>query len=892
MSQNGGFHNSMSGSAGQLVQAGTIRGDVHLHTGGPSRLDAAAQELARLILRQAQDEAAARGLFEVEPLPTLWRVADDPVAPDSRPDEAPGTASAPQAATSAAASAREPRLDHVPAQGEGTSGAAAQVAADRADNSGDESRVHRFDQVVEAFTALRRPRLVLIGGPGSGKTTLALQLALQLLGRRESDARVPVLVAPDSWAPEREHLRVWLTRRLTLQYPQIDTAYGEGTLRNLVDIGRVFPVIDGYDELPRAARIRVMDALSRNLAPHEAVILTSRPLEYEDAARAVDWQPGLILQALPIDARTACDHLTAGSSDSHRWRVVADRLRDDPSDALATTLTTPLMVWLVRRVYGRPGTDPSPLVDRTVYPDAAALQGHLLDALIPAVFDDLPAPTSPVRRRWNPQRAQAYLRYLARRYSLLGERDLSWWRAAPEWAVAGGLLAVWILCDALGAAVTAAQGDTHSGGFWLACPMDELIFTISLLCYWIVDRAVTATLITADDRLLHKRALAIAVPCLAAALAVGFWINAHTDIALVGVGAVALLPVVAYRAVRMAVHPARAHDARARLRRERRFFLFCIPGALFACAFLSESVRSVSTIDFSAAGSPKAELIIDSAGTAAVLLALITPWGRWQAGRAALAAAGRVPWRTLVFFDDCRALGVLRTVDGTYQFRHAVLQTRLAGHGSHGLRRPGPADHSASTGSGADPLGRQGAGIDESLPLTVRRDSPLPAAKWQWRAAAICLIFTVVVGSACRLSGWPVLIPTVLTLAVCLEWWLIAWSVYTFRLWSLLGWSAESSVGPDQIVTSIYGETIRVAPYQVAKLAVRPVETRLGRRTRSMAVQALLYDNAGLPKRIRISRDGWVVLIPLDRRRPLTVELSAALERFAGSRWETPVIDH
>ena len=72
---------------------------------------------------------------------------------------------------------------------------------------------------------------------------------------------------------------------------------------------------------------------------------------------------------------------------------------------------------------------------------------------------------------------------------------------------------------------------------------------------------------------------------------------------------------------------------------------------------------------------------------------------------------------------------------------------------------------------------------------------------------------------------------------------------------------------------------------------MRPIETRLGRSTSHTAVQVLVHQGVALSRSSRVGRDGWVVVIPLDRMYPLTPELSAALETFGGPRWELPLID-
>jgi hypothetical protein len=50
----------------------------------------------------------------------------------------------------------------------------------------------------------------------------------------------------------------------------------------------------------------------------------------------------------------------------------------------------------------------------------------------------------------------------------------------------------------------------------------------------------------------------------------------------------------------------------------------------------------------------------------------------WLICRVGLAIEGRLPWRCMRFFEDARAAGALRQSGGVYQFRHRLLQNKLA----------------------------------------------------------------------------------------------------------------------------------------------------------------------------------------------------------------------
>ncbi|GII93880.1 NACHT domain-containing protein [Sinosporangium siamense] len=136
-----------------------------------------------------------------------------------------------------------------------------------------------------AFRALRRRRMVITGGAGTGKTTLAIQLLLELIETRESEDPVPVLLPVADWDIEvYPRFQDWVATRVRTDYAAL-RAWGKGPDGTdlLARRGQILAVLDGLDELPEPACAAVIGKLSRTLGERDQVIITSRTTEYSRA---------------------------------------------------------------------------------------------------------------------------------------------------------------------------------------------------------------------------------------------------------------------------------------------------------------------------------------------------------------------------------------------------------------------------------------------------------------------------------------------------------------------------------------------------------------------------------------------------------------------------------
>jgi len=275
-------------------------------------------------------------------------------------------------------------------------------------------------------------RLVVLGAAGAGKSTLAVLLMDDLLGRRRPGDPVPVLVPASTLAPG-EMVKGWLERTLADRYPPLrDTsAYGPGAIGDLVARHGVLPVIDGLDDLAPEPRGQLLGALSRAFGARQPLILTCRGREYHEAIEAAGtvFPGGAVIKLRAVAAEDAASFLERGAAGprAQSLRQVVAAVRAEPAGPLARALSSPLMVALVRASYTGAGEVDTALTG----PDLteAAVESRLLDGLIGASFgaratSEQARPAQP----WSARDADRWLTFLARHLSRWRSYDLDWLR--------------------------------------------------------------------------------------------------------------------------------------------------------------------------------------------------------------------------------------------------------------------------------------------------------------------------------------------------------------------------------------------------------------------------------------------------------------------------------
>ncbi|WP_269856065.1 hypothetical protein [Streptomyces sp. RPT161] len=134
-----------------------------------------------------------------------------------------------------------------------------------------------FLSIARFLDALRPKRLVITGGPGSGKTLLANELVHQLLTRASYPGPVPVPVGLAGWDTDVPFTD-WLSTVMAREY----LSGSETKARDLLASGRILPVLDGLDEMDEAGSdqrhaIAALTQLNRFEGP---LVITCRAANY------------------------------------------------------------------------------------------------------------------------------------------------------------------------------------------------------------------------------------------------------------------------------------------------------------------------------------------------------------------------------------------------------------------------------------------------------------------------------------------------------------------------------------------------------------------------------------------------------------------------------------
>lgn len=159
--------------------------------------------------------------------------------------------------------------------------------------------IERGVKIIEVFDQVGG-ELLILGAPGSGKTTMLLDLTRDLIARAEEDESfsIPVVFNLSAWAEKRPPLANWLVDELWYRYNvprKISEAWIEQKQLTLL--------LDGLDEVKTEYRAGCVNSIGDFCQEHGPVciVVCSRSAEYEALSVQLRLQNAVVLQPLTRD---------------------------------------------------------------------------------------------------------------------------------------------------------------------------------------------------------------------------------------------------------------------------------------------------------------------------------------------------------------------------------------------------------------------------------------------------------------------------------------------------------------------------------------------------------------------------------------------------------------
>jgi serine/threonine protein kinase len=227
--------------------------------------------------------------------------------------------------------------------------------------------------VLDVFDRMNG-KLLILGDPGSGKTTTLLMLARELLHRAESDDHhpMPVVFNLSSWSEKRLPLTEWLVEELNSKY-QVPRKVGEKWITD----EELLLLLDGLDEVATDARDACVTAINDYREQHGFVdvVVCSRIKDYEALHDQLRLKGAIVIQ--PLDDKQIVTYLDSLGNDVS---VVRELINTDAQ--LRELAQSPLMLSIMILAYR--GKTASDIPD---FDNIEAQRQYLFETYVERMFD-------------------------------------------------------------------------------------------------------------------------------------------------------------------------------------------------------------------------------------------------------------------------------------------------------------------------------------------------------------------------------------------------------------------------------------------------------------------------------------------------------------------------
>jgi len=167
--------------------------------------------------------------------------------------------------------------------------------------------IPRSTKVVSIFNAMNQALLIL-GAPGSGKTTMLLELARDAIARAEKDTElpIPVVLNLSSWTDKGQSISDWLVDEINAKY-----YVPRRVARSWVGNDDLLLLLDGLDEVKPELREACVEAINEFRQQHgpTPLAICSRIEDYEALTNRLKLLGAIVLQ--PLTSQQVEDYLAS-----------------------------------------------------------------------------------------------------------------------------------------------------------------------------------------------------------------------------------------------------------------------------------------------------------------------------------------------------------------------------------------------------------------------------------------------------------------------------------------------------------------------------------------------------------------------------------------------------
>ncbi|MBN1813062.1 MAG: NACHT domain-containing protein [Anaerolineae bacterium] len=255
-------------------------------------------------------------------------------------------------------------------------------------------RLPKGTKIIDVFDQMNHSLLIL-GEPGSGKTTVLLDLARDSIDRAEQDPTqpIPVVFNLSSWAEKKGPIAEWLIEELRSKY-----YVGRENARAWVKNNDLLLLLDGLDEVKAELRNVCVTALNAFRQHSTQIVVCSRIADYELLAERLNLCGAVLLQ--PLTAQQINQYLDGAGVE---LMAVRRALECDP--ALRELAQTPVMLSIMILAYQGLATE-----NFTAAGSVEDARHHLFTFYVQKMFERR-RPVQP----YTPEQAIHWLSWLARK---------------------------------------------------------------------------------------------------------------------------------------------------------------------------------------------------------------------------------------------------------------------------------------------------------------------------------------------------------------------------------------------------------------------------------------------------------------------------------------------